>query len=387
VRPRLVGLLLMAILALTAACTSTSAGTATGPGGTPVADPPKARITAVPAVDAKDVPVTEPIKITVADGQLTEITVTNPEGKPVNGQTAPDKLSWTSTDVLGYGKKYTYAAKAVGSDNKTAELKGTFTTMTPAKQVRATINPIDNATVGVGMPISLKFDSPPKDKAAVEKALKVTTSQGDVEGSWAWLSAAQVDWRPKVYWPANIKVTVTAKLYGVAYGDGAFGRSDLSTSFAIGRNQVTKINTPDHRMVVYRGGAQAASYPTSNGRDDDPELNTPNGTMIIMTREPIGDFSNPKYGYTNVKKKWSLRISNHGEYIHENEENHGNIGKKNSSHGCVNMFEADAKAFFDGSLIGDPVEITGSKANMPTTSDVNDWLFSWDKWKSMSALK
>jgi lipoprotein-anchoring transpeptidase ErfK/SrfK len=387
VRPRLVGVLLIAILGFTSACTTMSAGTATGPGGVPVADPPKAKIVAVPAVDAKDVPVTTPIKITVTDGQLTEITVTNAEGKPVNGEAAADKLSWTSTDVLGYGKKYTYAAKAVGSDNKTAELKGTFTTMTPAKQVRATLNPIDNATVGVGMPISVKFDSPPKDKAAVEKALKVTTSKGDVEGSWAWLSAAQVDWRPKVYWPANIKVTVTAKLYGVAYGDGAYGRADVSTNFTIGRNQVTKINTPDHQMVVYRDGARVASYPSSNGRDDDPNLNTPNGTMIIMTREPIGDFSNPQYGYTNVKKKWSLRISNHGEYIHENEENHGNIGKKNSSHGCVNLFEADAKAFFDSSLIGDPVEITGSQANMPTTSDVNDWLFSWDKWKSMSAIK
>jgi len=109
--------------------------------------------------------------------------------------------------------------------------------------------------------------------------------------------------------------------------------------------------------------------------------------MIVMTREEIGDFSNPKYGYTNVKKKWSLRISNHGEYIHENEENRANIGSKNTSHGCVNLLETDAKALFDSALIGDPVEVTGAKASMPTTSDVNDWLFSWDKWKSMSALK
>lgn len=384
-RPRLVGVLLMAILTLTA-CTSNTGGTATGPGGVPVADLPKAKITAVPAVDAKDVPVTEPVKITVADGTLTEVAVTNPEGKPVAGQIAADKLSWTSSDVLGYGKTYTYAAKAVGPDNKTAELKGTFSTMNPAKQIRATINPIDNATVGVGMPISVKFDSPPKDRAAVQKALKVTTSGGDVEGSWGWLSATQVDWRPKVYWPANIKVTVTAKLYGVAYGEGAYGRADLSTNFTIGRNQVAKINTPDHRLVVYRNGVQAASYPASNGKDADPELNTPNGTMIIMTKEPVGDFSNPRYGYTNVKKKWSLRISNHGEYIHENNDNAANIGKANTSHGCTNLLEADAKAFFDSALIGDPVEVTGSKASMPTTSDVNDWLFSWDKWKSMSAL-
>ncbi|HEV2779195.1 MAG TPA: Ig-like domain-containing protein [Actinophytocola sp.] len=373
------------MVALTA-CSSTEAGTATGPGGAPVQDPPRAKITAVPAVDAKDVSVVDPIKITVTDGTLTEVKVTNEEGKEVGGQLAPDKLSWTSTEALGYAKTYTYDAKATGSDNKTAELKGTFTTVKPAKTIRATINPVDNATVGVGMPISLKFDSPPKDRAAVQKALTVTTSKGEVEGSWAWLSDAQVDYRPKAYWPANITVTVTAKLYGVAYGNGGYGKADLSTKFSIGRNQVTKIHTPDHQMVVFRDGKQVAVYPTSNGEDADPNLNTPNGTLIIMTREPIGDFSNPRYGYTNVKKKWSLRISNHGEYIHENEENHANIGKRNTSHGCVNMYEADAKAYFDSALIGDPVEITGSQADMPTTSDVNDWLFSWDKWKSMSAL-
>lgn len=384
-RSRLAGALLAAMVALTA-CSSTEAGTATGPGGAPVQDPPRAKITAVPAVDAKDVSVVDPIKITVTDGTLTEVKVTNEEGKEVGGQLAPDKLSWTSTEALGYAKTYTYDAKATGSDNKTAELKGTFTTVKPAKTIRATINPVDNATVGVGMPISLKFDSPPKDRAAVQKALTVTTSKGEVEGSWAWLSDAQVDYRPKAYWPANITVTVTAKLYGVAYGNGGYGKADLSTKFSIGRNQVTKIHTPDHQMVVFRDGKQVAVYPTSNGEDADPNLNTPNGTLIIMTREPIGDFSNPRYGYTNVKKKWSLRISNHGEYIHENEENHANIGKRNTSHGCVNMYEADAKAYFDSALIGDPVEITGSQADMPTTSDVNDWLFSWDKWKSMSAL-
>jgi lipoprotein-anchoring transpeptidase ErfK/SrfK len=377
---------LLAAMALLTACTSQSSGSPTGPGGVPAPDAPKAKITAVPAVDAKDVPVSDPIKITVADGKLTEVAVSNSDGKPVAGQYAQDKLSWASTEALGYGKTYSYGAKAVGPDNKTAELKGSFTTMNPAKQVRATINPIDNATVGVGMPISVKFDSPPKDRAAVEKALKVTTSAGDVEGSWAWLSAAQVDYRPKVYWPENTKVTVAAKLYGVTYGDGAYGRSDLSTVFTVGRNQVTKINTPDHAMNVYHDGNLAVSYPTSNGLDDDPERNTPNGTVIIMTREPIGDFSNPRYGYTDVHLPWALRLSNSGEYIHGYQANAANIGKRNTSHGCVNMLEQDAKAYFDGALIGDPVEVTGSKVNFKTTSDVNDWLFSWDKWKSMSAI-
>jgi lipoprotein-anchoring transpeptidase ErfK/SrfK len=382
---RLAGAVLAALVALTA-CSSETPGSATGPGGAPVADPPQAKITAIPAIDAKDVSVLDPVKITVADGTLTEVAVVNADGKELAGELAPDKLSWTSTEVLGYGKTYTYNAKATGPDNKTAELKGSFTTLTPAATVRATINPIDDATVGVGMPISLKFDSPPQDRAAVQKALTVTTSAGEVEGSWAWISDAQVDYRPKEYWPANIKVSVSAKLYGLAYGGGAYGRSDLTTEFSIGRNQVTKIHTPDHQMVVYRDGKQVASYPASNGKDADPNLNTPNGTLIIMTKEEVGDFSNPRYGYTNVKKKWALRISNHGEYIHENEENRANIGKANTSHGCVNLFDADAKAYFDSALIGDPVEITGSQASMPTTSDVNDWLFSWEQWKNMSAL-
>jgi lipoprotein-anchoring transpeptidase ErfK/SrfK len=378
--------LLSALLAV-AGCSSTEQGNPNAVGEAPGdGEAPKAKIVADPAAEAKDVEVLKPVRISVTDGTLTEATLTNPEGKPVKGELAPDKLSWTNTERLGYGKTYTYAAKAKGADNKDVEFKGSFTTMTPAKQIRATVNPVDNATVGVGMPISVKFETAPKDKAAAEKALKVETSPAKVEGSWAWLSATQVDWRPKEYWPANTQVSVSANLYGVNYGNG-YGRADVTSKFKIGRNQVLKVNTPDHNLKVYRDGALAATYPASNGKDADPNLNTPNGTVIVMAKEEVGDFSNPRYGYTNVKKKWAVRISNHGEFIHENEENRANIGKANTSHGCVNLFETDAKAVFDAVLIGDPVEITGSKANFPTTSDVNDWLFSWDKWKSMSAIK
>src|SRR5690606_6948112 len=105
------------------------------------------------------------------------------------------------------------------------------------------------------------------------------------------------------------------------------------------------------------------TYPCSNGEDANPDLNTPNGTVIVMTKEPTSIFDNERYGYTDVKKKWCCRISNHGEYIHENEENRANIGKRNTSHGCINLFEADAKDYFDSAMIGDPVEITGSKAD------------------------
>jgi lipoprotein-anchoring transpeptidase ErfK/SrfK len=372
-----------------AACTGGGGDGGTGSGGEAGAATPtdvsKAKIAAAPPVDARDVEVMAPVSVKVTEGTFTEVKVTNPGGKEVAGELNPEKTAWTGSEPLGYGTTYTYSAKAVGTDNKAVELTGTFTTVKPAKEVRATLNPADRAQVGVAMPISVKFAAAVKDRAAAQRALKVETSK-KVEGAWAWLSDRQVNWRPKEYWPANIDVSVTAKLYGVNLGGGSYGKADVTTKFRIGRNQVVKVHTPDHVMRVYRGGALHASYPCSNGKDADPNLNTPNGTLIVMTKEPTSIFDNARYGYTNIQKKWCCRISNHGEFIHENEENRGNIGKTNTSHGCVNLLEADAKAYFDSALIGDPVEITGSKASMPTTSDVMDWLLDWKTWQSKSAL-
>lgn len=369
-----------------AACSSDDPSKPEAQGGNqaPAVQPPVAKITAVPAVNAKDAPVLTPITIKVTEGTLGDVKVTGEDGKVVGGEGTKDLLSWTSSEPLGYGKTYTYAVTATGTDGKPAQLAGSFSTISPAKQIRATLNPADDAQVGVAMPISVKFASPVKDRAAVEKALSVKTDK-DVEGAWGWLSSTQVDYRPKEYWPANITVHVEAKLYGVDLGGGAYGKADVTTKFKIGRNQVVKVHTPDHQMVVYRGGSEHKSYPCSNGLDSVTDRNTPNGTYIVMTREPTARFDNARYGYTNVNKKWACRISNHGEYIHENQDNAAAIGKTNNSHGCVNLLEADAKEFFDSALIGDPVEITGSNLGGPINSDVKDWLYDWKTWQTLGA--
>lgn len=347
--------------------------------------PPVAKLALIPGADARDVLPKSEITAKVAEGRFDALELRNADGKPVGGRMSPDRTSWTADEPLGFDKVYTWVGGVTGTDGKKVEVKGGFTTIKPAGLTRATVNPIDGANVGVAMPIKVEFDKAPKDRAAVQRAL-VVESTPKVEGAWAWLSPHEVHWRPKEYWPAGTKVSVKANLYGVAYGDNVFGRADVSSSYTIGRSQVIKAHTPSHRIQVYRGGRLAATYPASFGKDGDLDLNTPNGTYIIMTREPVGDFSNPKYGYTNVKKKWSLRISNHGEYIHENDENAANIGLRNTSHGCVNLRGDDAKRLFDSALIGDPVEVTGSAGSAVKTSDVFDWHLSWSQWKTMSAL-
>ncbi|MGW4109445.1 L,D-transpeptidase [Actinosynnema sp. NPDC004786] len=370
-------------LALLAGCSAkVEPGTAKPVGGD---NPPVARFTTAPADGATEVPVNVPVQVTVAEGTIDQVTVTNPEGKAVAGQLAGDKRSWSSTEPLGFGKTYAYAGRATGTDGKPVELKGGFTTVNPAAQVRATLFPGDNQTVGVAVPIKVEFDADVADRATVEKALTVTNSAG-VQGSWAWLNSREVHYRPENYWPANTQVHVEAKLYGVPYGGGAYGRADVTSDFTIGRNQVVKIDTPTHQMVVQRDGQTVATYPASFGKDADPELTTPNGTFVVMQKDPQFSFDNPRYGYTNVVKKWAVRISNHGEFIHENNDNAANIGKNNTSHGCANLLEADAKAYYDSALVGDPVEVTGSITTLPPQYDWYDWQIPWAQWQTMSAL-
>ncbi|GAA3889749.1 Ig-like domain-containing protein [Saccharothrix violaceirubra] len=346
---------------------------------------PVAKFVAEPASGAADVPVTTPVKVTVSDGTIDQVTLTNPEGAAVAGKLADDKKSWQTTEPLGFGKAYTYAGKATGTDGKSVELTGSFTTSTPTSQVRATLFPGDDQQVGVAVPIMVKLDQEPADRATVEKALIVTNSAG-IKGSWAWLSGTEVHYRPEKYWPADTKIHVEAKLYGVDYGNGAVGRADVTSDFTIGRNQVVKIDTPTHQLVVQRDGQTVATYPASFGKDDDAELTTPNGTFVVMQKDPQFSFDNPRYGYTNVLKKWAVRFSNHGEFIHENNDNAANIGKVNSSHGCANLLEADAKAYYDSALVGDPVEVTGSITTLPAQFDWYDWQIPWSQWVTMSAL-
>ncbi|TQM82321.1 lipoprotein-anchoring transpeptidase ErfK/SrfK [Saccharothrix saharensis] len=370
-------------LALVAGCSvKVEQGTAKPVGGD---KPPVAKFTTAPPDGAADAPVNQPVQVTVAEGAIDQVAVTNPEGKAVAGKLSEDRKTWTSTEPLGFGKAYAYSGRATGTDGRPVELKGGFTTVNPASQVRATLFPGDNQTVGVAVPIKVEFDADVSDRATVEKALTVTNSAG-VQGRWAWLNSHEVHYRPETYWPANTQVHVEAKLYGVPYGGGAFGRADVTSDFTIGRNQVVKIDNPTHQMVVQRDGQTVATYPASFGKPDDPELTTPNGTFVVMEKFEQFSFDNPRYGYTNVVKKWAVRISNHGEFIHENNDNAGNIGKANTSHGCANLLEADAKAYYDSALVGDPVEVTGSITTLPAQYEWYDWQIPWAQWQTMSAL-
>ena len=85
--------------------------------------------------------------------------------------------------------------------------------------------PTSGQTVGVGMPVVIRFDVPVSNKASIEKHLKVT-SQPAQAGAFHWISNQEVHWRPRNYWRPGTDVTVKADIGGVPAGNGIYGQLD-----------------------------------------------------------------------------------------------------------------------------------------------------------------
>ena len=353
------------------------------------AAPPRVRVAFLPASGAAPVSPAEKVTVTATEGRLREVSLTPAGGGPVAGVLSAGGSTWSPSEPLRYGTSYTWGGTAVDVDGKTLPLAGTLTTVRPSRLARATINIGDGRTVGVAAPILVQFSGKVADRAAVERALTVTTSV-PTEGAWGWLpdeaGGSRVFWRPREYWTPGTRVTVSAKLFGVGYGAGAFGATDLSSSFTIGRAQITKADVTSHQLVVLRDGVEIARYDASYGLDSDPNRNTRSGVHVITEKFTDKRMRSEQYGY-DVMEKWAVRMSNNGEFIHANPQTTGVQGSSNVSHGCVNLSTADARAYYDMAMYGDPVEVTGSGVDLsPRDGDIWVWTLDWSAWQNLSAL-
>ena len=329
-----------------------------------------------------------PARLDVAHSHLNQVTLTSADGKQVPGQLSPDGQHWTASEPLEFGTRYTWAGTANGPAGH-LPVQGSFSTVDPKKQTHAMVNIADGQQVGVAAPIIIRFDEHVEDRAAAERALQVHTSV-PTEGSWAWLpdtpEGSAVHWRPKEYWKPGTQVSVDAPLYGVPYGEGNYGKENVSAHFTVGRNQVVKGDARSHQLVVERDGNPVQTFDASYGMASDPNRNTKSGIHVVSGKQETVRMISPRYNYDQVEH-WAVRMSNNGEFIHANPATTGSQGSSNVTHGCVNLSTSDAKKYFDSALYGDPVEITGTGKQLSASDgDIYDWTIPWDQWKSMSAL-
>ncbi|MGY1686425.1 Ig-like domain-containing protein [Geodermatophilus sp. SYSU D00867] len=357
------------------------------------ADAAPAQLQLAPADGAVDVAPADPVEISVTDGDLADVTVTDRAGADVPGQVADGETEgtevWTPDQDLTYGSTYTLTATATNADGERAEARSTFTTVDPETVTTPSIGPLDGQTVGVGMPIRVYFEQPVADKAAAESHLLVTSSN-PTDGVWSWLSDTEVHFRPSQYWPAQTDVTLEADLYGVDLGDGIWGEKDRTVSFRIGDRHVSVADAATHRMQVYDGDRLVQDWPMSAGSPDNPSYNGPHvvtelNADRVMDSSTYGVPVDSPEGY-RTPVKWAVRLSDSGEFVHGAPWSVAQQGRENVSHGCINLSDENARWFYEFSQPGDVVEIVNSDAG-PLTSPIADWTIPWDQWQAGSALK
>jgi lipoprotein-anchoring transpeptidase ErfK/SrfK len=401
-RGGLAGLLtVVPALLLVAACQSSSSS-ATGapapassssapaaPASSSAAPVPQPTLTVVPADDSAKVTPSTPVVVTAADGTLTTVTVKDSAGNAVVGAIDTAANTWRSSGTLVPGSTYVVSATAIDAKGAPTTVTSNFTTAAAAKVLGARIAPLENELVGVGMPIIIYFTAPVTDEAAVEKSLSLDESM-PVLGAWHWYGNEEIHYRPQVYWPTGEKVTLHADLAGVNAGGGVWGVENHTVDFQVGDSHITTVNALTHTMTVQVNGVTVKTADVSLGSTQFP---TTSGTHVVLEKTPSIVMNSATVGipkgnpnYYDETVQWDVRISWSGEFVHSAPWSVSAQGRENVSHGCVNASPADAQWFFNLSMRGDIVNITGTPRPLVSQNGWTDWNVPWSQWVAGGAL-
>ncbi|WP_216916881.1 L,D-transpeptidase [Nocardia noduli] len=225
------------------------------------------------------------------------------------------------------------------------------------------INIADGETVGVAQPIVINFKDPIADRAAAEKAIRITSSK-PAPGEFYWRSNQQVRWKPLGFWPDNTDVRVEA--------------GGTASSFRIGDALVSTADDSTHTITVTRNGEVVMEMPTSMGK---PKHETPNGTYYVGEQLPKMVMDSSTYGVPvtdpegyKLDVEYATRISSSGIFVHAAPWSVAQQGVSNASHGCLNVSTENARWFMENTHKGDPVIVVNTSGGTLSTADnMGDW--------------
>ncbi|MBB1246954.1 L,D-transpeptidase [Streptomyces durbertensis] len=359
-----------------------------------------AEISIDPKNGSDNVGINKDVKVSVKGGELTTVTMTAvKDGAAVEGAISDDKSSWAPNGALQRATEYRIEAVAEDSEGRETTNNSTFTTVSQSNSFIGYFTPEDGSTVGVGMPVSINFDKPIKNKKAVQSAIEVNTTGGqEVVGHW--FNDKRLDFRPEKYWKSGSKVDVRMSLDGVEGSEGVKGVQDRSFSFTIGRSQVSTVDAKTYQMTVVRDGKTLRTIPISAGAAESP---TWNGQMVISEKFKETRMNGATVGFTDDDGKGeydipdvphAMRLSTSGTFIHGNYWG-APFGSGNASHGCVGLADVkgagdpstDGAWFYKESLLGDVVIVKNSQDKVIAPDNgLNGWNMDWAAWKAGSAV-
>jgi lipoprotein-anchoring transpeptidase ErfK/SrfK len=226
-------------------------------------------------------------------------------------------------------------------------------------------DPPNGGTAGVAKPIVINFAVPIGDRALAQSAVHVSSTPA-VPGHFYWMNNQQLRWRPESFWPAHTTVHIDA--------------AGTQSTFTTGDALVATIDDTTHQMTVTRNGKVEKTIPVAMGMSG-PKTATPSGTyyvsdkypMIVMDSSTYGVPVNSAMGY-KVNVNDAVRISNTGIFVHSAPWSVADQGKRNVSHGCVNISPENAKWFMANFNKGDPVVIKNTSGGLYNQNDgYDDW--------------
>ncbi|MEV5148377.1 Ig-like domain-containing protein [Streptomyces sp. NPDC052727] len=401
-RARRVGAALAAALTwagLLAGCSMDGSGPL-GTGGALGKPPaPEDVIRVTPDDGSKAVRPGDRLQVRVPGGRLEKVTVVKSQDAqetPVPGRISEDGLTWRpDEDRLALAARYTVDAVALDSHGRRSARHTTFTTYVPDQRFIAYVSPENRATVGTGMIVSLSFSQEITDRAAVQRAVRVS-ARPPVEIRPHWFGKGRLDFRPEHYWKPGTEVTVDLNLRDVQGARGIYGLQDKTFSFTVGRSQISVVDAAEHTMDVRRDGQLLATVPITAGAPKHP---TYNGKMVVMDMLEVTRMNSQTVGlgaeYDIPDVPHAMKLTDSGTFLHGNYWAPDAPGQVNVSHGCVGLMDvkggsSDTPAgwFFDRSLVGDVIEVVNSKdRTVAPDNGLGGWNMGWTEWKAGSAVK
>ena len=364
--PSLPHLTLLALISAFASGCGASPPLARGVGGgsTPRSTlAPPAAITVIPADGARQVRPDQPILVSASNGTLSSVSVSS-GGQAVVGVSRPDGGQWTSSDPLLPSHRYAVHAVASGPGGSTSVV-ATFDTVA-GRDLTATVAPDQSQTVGVAMPIVVRFNAPIPEDRQVELIKHVTVSANPpAVGAWHWWSLTEAHYRPEQFWKAGTTVTLTADLRGVPGAEGTWGSRIITHAFAVGAKHVTTIDDATHIATVTSNDAVTATYPVSLGKAGFPTIG---GTLWVRYKQQKVKMNScltfggaacvpGNANYYDEYVYWDTAVSTNGFFFHAAPWSVADQGVRDVSHGCVNASPSAAQTFFNFSQVGDAVVV------------------------------
>ncbi|GAA1410923.1 Ig-like domain-containing protein [Kitasatospora putterlickiae] len=353
----------------------------------------------VPADDAQNLPPEGPVRVTVAQGRLVSVRLADTRGGEVPGSLSADGTGWTPDGPLPLATAFTLDAVAEDDQGLRAVQHTDFSTMAPLHTFVAFFTPEDGSTVGVGMPVSLRFSRPIADRAAVERAITVTTDP-PVEVAAHWFGGQRLDFRPQEYWAPGTRVTVALRLKDVQGAPGEFGTQNKDVRFTVGRAQVSTVDLDAHTLTVRagQGGKTVRTLKVSGG---DARHTTYRGVLVVSEKYKVTRMNSQTVGmgdeYDIKDVPHAMRLTNSGTFLHGNYWASPSVfGTANTSHGCIGLADVKGGAsgetpagwLFEHTIQGDVFEVRASAGDVvPPNNGLNGWNLPWAQWVAGSALQ